>query len=762
MKIALIATYPPQQCGIGIFTHSLAHAMMRYHDENEIIILAIAEDDNTVYPPEVKMTIQKDRQTDYLDAANFINNSGVDVCILQHEYGIFGGQSGIYILPLIHRLKIPVITTLHTILQTPSYAEKAILQQICKMSHKVVAMSGRPITFLETIYHVPASKIMRIEHGIPDIHFDAQESKKELKLDGKSVLLTFGFVSRNKGIETAIKALPYIIENHPEILYIVLGKTHPNVVKHEGEEYRHYLQDLIASLELGDHVLLLDQFADEELLFKYLSACDIYITPYINEAQSTSGTLTYAMGAGCVVVSTPYWHAAELLTPNNGCLFDFKDHIGLSNVLKNLLEHPDMMKDIKDRAARYGERIIWPKIGEKYLHLSHRVMQTAVKVFPRKETEINLLLLPPFSLRHIKRITDDTGIIQHSKFGIPNFKDGYCLDDNARALLMVAMTYKQKKKQLALDLMPVYLSYILYMQNDNGTFRNFMSYSREFLDEVGSDDSFGRTIWALGFLMENAPNDAYAQTAKMIFFNAVPNFENIKSLRGIANIIIGISHYLQTVPTDKNMVEKLSNLTDNLMRQYNDNRSADWHWFESLLAYDNGILPLSLMYAYDVLKDKRIKEIALESMSFLTNHTLQDGYLSVIGNRQWFTKGKERSIYAQQPIDAMAMVLMYHKAYKMTNDASYIKKLFTSYLWFLGENDLRMNLYDFETKGCCDGFEDCGLNRNQGAESTLAYLISHLTVLKAYEESFNANEKKEVVSVKKLIPKGGMLKKLQL
>ncbi|MEE1963618.1 glycosyltransferase family 4 protein [Allomuricauda taeanensis] len=750
MKLAYIGTYPPRECGIGTFTQNLAHSMLENGKGVKEIMVFSMNDHNQKYPypPEVKLSINQEQQTDYLEAANYINLSGADACILEHEFGIYGGLSGIYILPLLHRLNIPLITTLHTILETPSYNEKAILKEICKMSDKVVVMSHKAIHFLVEIYDVPKEKIVLIEHGVPDIHFDKEQSRTEFKLNEKKLLLTFGFIGRNKGIETVIKALPQIIEKHPEALYIVLGKTHPNVLRHSGEEYRNYLQVLIKSLKLNDHVLLLNEFIDENELFKYLSACDIYITPYLSEAQITSGTLSYAMGAGCAVVSTPYWHAAELLAENKGRLFDFNDSDGLSEVLNELLENPENLHQIQENAAEYGQDIIWPKIGQKYTELITQVLSKPKEPLPKKENAIDPLLLPPFSLVHIKRLTDDTGIIQHAKFGIPNLKEGYCLDDNARALLMVCMTYKQKKDPLALEFMPVYLSYIHYMQNKDGTFRNFLSFNRNFLDETGSEDSFGRTIWALGYLLANAPNDAYYQTGKLVFFDAVPNFDNIKSIRGIANTMIGISHYLRTNASDDAMKETLHKLANILVSHYDQNHTEDWKWFESLLAYDNGILPLALLHAAEVLEDGDISKVAFDTMDFLTEHTMKDDYLSIIGNKDWYVRDKERSMFAQQPIDAEAMVLMYHQAYVLTGDRDFLKKLFTSFMWFLGENDMRMSLYDFETKGCCDGFENYGVNRNQGAESSLAYLISHLTVLQAYEESFQLEEIKTTKGTK--------------
>ena len=739
MKIAFIATYPPRECGIGAFTNNLFKSMLANsgstEGRHEGFVVALNDNELTYkYPQEVKLTIRQERQEDYLKAVKYINLSGADLCILEHEFGIFGGQSGVYILPLLHRLEVPLIVTLHTILKTPSYNEKAILKEICKMAQKIVVMSHKATEFLTSIYDVPKEKIALIEHGVPDIHFSPEESKKEFKLENKKVLLTFGFVGRNKGIETVIKALPKVVAKHPDVIYIVLGKTHPNVLRHSGEEYRIFLMRLVKNLQLEKHVLFLNEFIDERDLFKYLYACDIYITPYLNEAQITSGTLSYAVGVGAAVLSTPYWHAEELLADGRGRLFNFNNSGELATILIALLEHPEEMNKLKKKALEFGVKITWPKTGERYLALAQKTLKEERQVIAKKDTALDLLILPPFSLTHINRLTDDTGIIQHAKFGIPNLKEGYCLDDNSRALLMVLMAYRQIKDMRALELSPIYLSYIHYMQNADGTFRNFLSFSRNFLDEIGSEDSFGRTIWALGYLLGNAPNDAYYQTGKLVFLNASPNFENLKSIRGIANTMIGICYYLKSNPSDDSMTERLRNLANGLLKHYKENQAPDWNWFESLLAYDNGILPLALLHSAEILNDEKITQTAIESMDFLTKHTLKDNYLSIIGNEKWYKKEGERSVFAQQPIDAMAMVLMYHQAFHVTKNKDYLNKLYTSFLWFLGENDLRLSLYDFETQGCCDGFESNGVNRNQGAESSLAYLISHLTVLQAYEE----------------------------
>ncbi len=739
MKIVYIGTYPPRECGIGTFTKNLCKSMVSIYATKHGLIdgIVVAMDDHEQtynYPKEVKLTIRQEHQRDYLKASDFINLSGADLCVLEHEFGIFGGQNGVYILSLLHRLEIPLIVTLHTIVKTPTYNEKMVLQEICKMANKIVVMSHKAIEFLIEIYNVQKEKIVFIEHGVPDLKFDHEQSKKEFKLENKKVILTFGFISRNKGIETVIKALPNVVEKYPDILYIVMGKTHPNVIRHQGEEYRNYLQQLVKSLNLEKHVLFLNKFTNQKELFKYLSASDIYVTPYLNEAQITSGTLSYAIGVGSAVISTPYWHAEELLADGRGRLFNFNDSEELSTILMELFDKPELLKKLKKRAFEYGKKITWPKTGEKYIELTNRILDSKPEVFVKKETALDPLILPRFSLVHIKRLTDNTGIIQHAKFVVPNLKEGYCLDDNARALIMVLQAYRQKKDSLAFELIPIYLSYIHYMQNQDGTFRNFLSFDRRFLDEVGSEDSFGRAIWSLGYLLEHAPNDSYYQMGRLIYFDALPNFEKLQTLRGIANTMIGISYYLKSNPSDDSVTKILQNLAYKLIKKYEENSTKNWRWFEPLLTYDNGILPLALLYSAEILNENKITEIALESMEFLTETTLKDGYLSIIGNEKWYSKKSERSMFAQQPLDALAMVLMYYQAFNLTKDKEYLNKLYISFMWFLGENDLRMTLFDYETKGCCDGLEQYGVNRNQGAESSLAYLISHLTVLRAFEE----------------------------
>ena len=745
MKIAYIATYPPRQCGIGTFTQDLFNSMIeskKDDDEKNSFIVAMDDSDELqAYPEEVKLTIKQELQEDYLAAAKYINMSGADCCILQHEFGIFGGQDGIYILPLLHELEIPLIVTLHTVMQNPSNNQKEVLQTIGGMANRIVVMSHKAIEMLVDIYEIPRNKISYIEHGVPDIKYIQEEVKKEFKLENRKVMLTFGFIGRNKGIETAIKALPKVVKKHPDILYIILGKTHPNVIKHAGEEYRLSLIQLIEDLNLEKNVVLLNEFATQKQLFKYLYASDIYITPYLNEAQITSGTLSYAVGTGSAVVSTPYWHATELLSEGRGVLFDFGEIEQLSDTLIDLLDNPEKRLEIRRKAREHGHTITWPKIGGLYNEVVDAVIDEKVTIKKKEAVPFDISLLPEFSMKQIQRLTHDAGIIQHATFGIPNLKEGYCLCDNSRALLLALMAYRVKKDKPSLKLIPTYLSFILYMQNEDGNFRNFLSFSREYLDDVGSEDSFGRTIWAVGYLLNYPPNNSYRQIGHLIFDRAKPHFDNLQSIRSIANTIIGITYYLRSNMSDDAMIEKLRELTYKLIDHYNINNRDGWHWYEALLAYDNAILPLAMLHATSILNEEKIKKVAFDSMDFLVKHTMNNDYLSIIGNEEWFMKDGERSVFAQQPVDAMGMVLMFRKAYNITGDKTYLTKLFKSFKWFLGENDLRMSLYNHDTQGCCDGIESYGINQNQGAESTIAYLVSYLNVLKAHEDYYRKEKR---------------------
>jgi len=757
MKIAYISSYPPRECGIATFNHNLLRAIgfnKNAVSEDSFVVAMNDSDsiDEYEYPKEVKYVIRQENQKDYIRAADYINTSLADACILEHEYGIYGGESGVYILPLIARLQKPLITIFHTILKDPNHMQLTVLREIAKYSSRIVVMSHRAVGFLTSIYGIPYHKIQLIEHGVPDLEpKENNPVKQSIAFKGKKVLFTFGLISRNKGLETVIEALPAIVEKNPDVMYVILGTTHPGVIRNSGEEYRDSLKRLAKNLNVEANLTFINKFVSEEELHDYLTACDMYITPYLNEAQITSGTLSYAVGAGAAVVSTPYWHAQELLSDQRGKLFDFKKSGELAEIINELFEDESKLKELKTNAFEYGLHLRWPSTGDVFVDVLNEAID---KYLSEKETGgkpiIDPDIMPAFNLAHIQRLTDDTGIVQHAKYGIPNLKEGYCVDDNARALILTILAYQQNKSKVALDLLPIYLSYIQYMQCDDGNFRNFLSFRREYLDEVGTEDSFGRTIWALGYLINNAPNNSYREFAKELFLRSVPHFKDLKHLRGLGNTIIGLTHFIKAHPNDEHIKDQLDKLAEPLKAAYRKNKQGHWNWFEEKMTYDNAILPLALMSYYEVSKDQEAYDIAFESMEYLTQKTLISGYLNPVGNDGWlFRDGPEMAIYDQQAIETMAMVLMYFKAYEITHDKTYIKQMYVSYQWFLGENILRIPLFDHETKGCADGLQTYGINRNQGAESTLAYWISHLVVLKAMEFEYEFIQSSDLTAAQK-------------
>jgi glycosyltransferase involved in cell wall biosynthesis len=750
MKIAYISTYPPRECGIATFNQNLVKAIgVNFPERDSLLkgdfVVALTDSENIheyEYPEEVKYIIRQNHQKDYIRAANYINTSSADVCIMEHEFGIYGGESGIYILPFINRLEKPLISILHTVLKDPSYVQRIIVREIAEQSAKIIVMSNTAVEFLTTIYDIPVEKIQIIEHGVPDLEASEDNPVKNLTpFKNKRVLLTFGLISRNKGLETVVRALPKIVEQHPDVMYVILGNTHPGVIKNSGEEYRDHLKTLAAQLGVLQNLAFVNKFVTEEELIQYLTACEIYVTPYLNEAQITSGTLSYAVGAGAAIVSTPYWHATELLAHNRGRLFDFKDSETLSNIIIELLDNDETLAELKENAYEYGLHLRYPVIGGEFIKVAQEALyEHDFRDKILKNSIVDPEIMPKFSLSHVSRLTDDTGIVQHAKYGIPNLKEGYCLDDNARALIMALMAYERNHSQEAFELLPIYLSYIHYMQTEDGNFRNFLSFSRQYLDEVGSEDSFGRTVWALGYLIGCTSSNSYREFATEIFHKSFPHFKALHHLRGVANTVIGIASYLQVFPTDEGMVNEMTRLTQMLVDAYDKEHSEDWEWFEEKMTYDNAILPLALLHSCEITGNEKVKKIALKTMAFLDKLTLANGYLSPVGNDGWYYRGGTFPTFDQQAIETMAMVLMHFQAYKTFRKPEYIEKMFLSYRWFLGENTLRAPLYDHETKGCCDGLLPTGINRNQGAESTLAYLISHLTVLKAFELEYEYNK----------------------
>lgn len=735
LNVAFVGNYLPRICGIATFTTDICGAVTRNlsHSSN---VFAIAVNDNNKtydYPKEVIGTINQETQKDYIDAANIINTSNAEVVCLQHEYGIYGGWDGAYIMSLLSRLNIPVVTTLHTVLMSPSPNQKKIMNEIVSRSEKVIVMSRKAVDFLTDIYGVDRNNIELILHGTPDFHsIDSSHFKKRFKMEGRKMILTFGLLSPNKGIETVLNALPEVVEQFPDITYVVLGKTHPNILKEHGEKYRMSLMKLTEKLGLKSNVIFDNRFVSIGELKGWLSASDIYITPYMNKAQIVSGTLSYAISSGNATISTPYWHAKETLGDGTGVLFDFNDHKSLANILKDLLSDEKKLKTMQKKAFNFGKQTTWKKISKKYIDVLSPAAQKKPKEKVIYAKSSAVMRLPEFDLTHIKRLTDDTGIIQHAKYIVPDRRTGYCLDDNSRALMMSAWAFSLLKNDEAKKLLSVYCSFMNFMQKDDGKFKNFLDYNRNFMDHEGSDDSNGRTIWACGYVIWKSPNDSYRSMASECFRKTFPNIPKL-NLRGKAFAMLGLCSYLRAYQNDERAFILLKECSKNLIEAYSVKRDGDWHWFEDILCYDNAIMPMALFNAYQHLKEEDILKIAVESLAFLEKLIFKNGKMSIIGNNGWYKKGHARAQFDQQPIDAAAMVLALQSAYRATHNKEYLTRMKEAFDWFMGENDLGMPLYDIDTKGCADGLHQSGVSMNQGAESTISFLMALLAMIEEYE-----------------------------
>jgi glycosyltransferase involved in cell wall biosynthesis len=733
MKIALLGNYPPKACGIGTFTHSLARAILSnlraesIADFAEVIAMEDPADDHR-YPAEVTRTIRPQEAADYRAAADYLNRGGFDLLVLQHEYGIFGGDDGVYILHLLDRLRIPLIVTLHTVLKEPSYGQRSTLRRIGERAQALVVMSQLACSLLEEVFDLPAAKVHVIEHGVPVIDSAPREElRRRLGWADRRVLFTFGLLGRGKGIETSIRALPGIVEQHPDTIYVVLGKTHPHVLRDSGEEYREYLQELAEELGVGDNLEMISKFASEQELFDCLRAADIYVVPYPNEAQITSGTLAYAVGAGAAIVSTPFWHATELLAGGRGRLFPFHDSAELAATVNELLSDDRSLAALRHRAATYGAELLWPAIGHEYIEL----FGTARVAYDEEEGSQGKPSVPPdIKLDHLLRLTDDCGIVQHAKYAIPNRHEGYCLDDNGRALLLVGMLAERQladRDQLA-KLADTYIGYILHAQNHDGTFRNFMSYDRRFLERTGSEDSYGRALWGVSYCLAHPVRADHRPLLHEIFIRAIGHIEDKRSPRTLAYGVLSLSYFLDYRPGDEAMLDLLDRLCGRLLDHYGDSREEGWSWFENYLTYSNGILPYALYRALNHLNKESIREAADASTAFLAEQTIVDGVCSPIGCAEPYVFRRSRPRFDQQPVDVMCKVLLFDEACRHQQLRPHCRHLRQAFDWFLGRNDLKVPLYNAETGGCHDGLMETGANQNQGAESLLAYLISRVVV----------------------------------
>ena len=732
-RIAFVGNYLPRQCGIATFTTDLCEAVATEYGDTSCIALPVNDiEAGYAYPARVRFELAEKDIDSYRRAADFLNINSVDLVCLQHEYGIYGGAAGSHILALLRELRMPVVTTLHTILQEPNPVQRRVLQEVAALSDRVVVMSERGVEFLQEVYEIPADKIDLIPHGIPDVPFVDPSFHKDLfGVEGKMVLLSFGLLSANKGIETVISALPAILARYPNVVYIIVGATHPHVLRQDGETYRLSLQRLAHELGVAGQVIFYNRFVSLDELIEFISAADIYITPYLTPAQITSGTLAYTLGAGKAIISTPYWYAEEMLAEERGALVPFRDPAALAGQVLDLLDNESERHAMRKRAYLFGRAMIWPQVAQRYMASFERARDERRSFIPAgfavKPLDQRPGALPLLKLDHLRNMTDHTGMLQHANFTIPNYHEGYSIDDNARALIVTTHLMELDLGQGdSLTLASRYLAFIGYAFNhETGRFRNFMDYQRHWLEESGSEDSHGRTLWALGTVLGRSNTPALQSMAGWLFEQALPAILDTTSPRAWAFTLIGIHEYLRRYDGDRRASQVRDELAGRLLKLYQHSRTDEWRWFEAGLSYCNAVLPQALLMCGQWIPDQTMTEVGLESLHWLADlqqATPGGGHFVPIGSNGFYAQGGERARFDQQPVEAQTMVSACLEAYRSSGDGVWHKEAGRAFEWFLGRNDLNLPLYDPTTGGCRDGLHPDRPNENQGAESTLAFL----------------------------------------
>jgi len=755
-RIAVIGNYLPRHCGIATFTTDLCEAISAEYGTARLMALPVNDTESGYdYPARVRWSLAQDDPTSYQQAAEFLNFNNIDMVCLQHEYGIFGGPAGSHILQLLRGLKMPVVTTLHTVLREPNPDQLMVMQEIAELSDRLIVMSQLSAQMLQEIFSVPGSKIDMVPHGVPDLPFlDPNFFKDRFGVEGKAVLLTFGLLSPNKGIENVIQALPQILSKHKNVVYIVAGATHPHVLRREGDKYRDSLKALAKEVGVESQVIFHNRFASPEEMAEFIGAADIYITPYRHEAQVVSGTLAYALGAGKAIISTPYWHAIELLDDRRGALVPFQNSEAIAQKTIELLDTPAIRHAMRKRAYVFARAMTWKTVAQSYMESFSRVrsdrMETPRVQFSARMTEKSLSQLPTLNLDHVNALTDDTGMLQHAIFTIPNRAEGYATDDNARALIFTVLL-----EQLGIDHFAQanavnpdwpfrYLAFLEHAFNPvKQRFRNFLGYDHRWTEELGSEDSHGRALWALGTLLARSTNRGLRGAAGRLFEFSLTSIVEFHSPRAWAYALLGVQEYLHAYPGDRDARRIRLALAQRLLDLYDAVRRTRWKWFEDVVAYGNARLPQAMLLVGSACADDRMVSAGLESLDWLMEQQRceTNGHFVPIGSQGFYRQGEEKARFDQQPIEAAGAVSACLQAYLVTGDSRWRKEAWSAFNWFLGDNDLQLSLYDSVTGGCRDGLHPDRANENQGAESTLSFLMA-LLEMRALQQS----EPKEILS----------------
>jgi len=732
-KIAFVGDYLPRKCGIATFTHDMRASVAARYPDAECFVVPVNDcPEGYDYPAEVRFEIEEQNLESYVRAADFLNFANTDVVCLQHEYGIFGGTAGSHILSLVRDLRMPVVTTFHTVLREPNNDQKRVLVELAGLSARVVVMTERARAFLRDIYDIPDAKIDLIAHGIPDTPFvDPNPFKEQFGVEGRLVALTFGLLSPNKGIEHVLRAMPEIIKSFPNFVYIVLGATHPALVRDQGERYRLSLERLARNLGIGKHVIFYNRFVELNELTEFIRAADVYVTPYLNAAQITSGTLAYAFGCGKAVVSTPYWHAEELLADGRGVIVPFADSGAIAREIRSLLEDEPRRTTMCAEAYRRGREMIWEQSARHYME-SFQQTRLGRQDQPCKPLAVRTLAeqqadLPDWRLDHLLRMSDATGMLQHATHTIPNYDEGYCTDDNARALLLTVLLDELGHGGAEIERLATrYAAFLQAAFNpETKRFRNFLGFDRRWLEQVGSDDSHGRALWALGTCVGRSRRPDLPAWAAAHFERALPAILETTSPRAWAFSLLGIREYLRRLGGDRVTAQIRDTLTARLLDIYDRTTTPDWPWFEEILSYDVARLPQALIASGHESGNARAREVGLQSLSWLVKvQTAPQEHFRAIGSNGFYRKGHAPARFDQQPVEACATVSACLEAYRVTADTTWLTEARSAFEWFLGRNDLGQELYDPRTGGCGDGLQEDRVSRNQGAESTLSFLTS--------------------------------------
>jgi glycosyltransferase involved in cell wall biosynthesis len=731
-RLAFVGNSLPRRCGIATFTTHLQQAVAASRPDLDTSIVAMTDEVHTYdYPPVVCFQIQDQNVEDYARAATFLNGGGFEAISLQHEFGIFGGAAGGHIMALLSRLTMPIVTTLHTVLAAPNDTQRVVIDQITEVSSKIVVMSKKGRDLLRSVYQVPAEKIELIPHGIPDYPFvEPDQAKILLGFAGRAVILTFGLLSPNKGIEVMIDAMPTILKNRPDAVYVVLGATHPNLIAQHGETYRESLMKRARDLGIADHVVFLNQFVDQLTLLSFISMCDIYVTPYLNEEQMTSGTLSYSFGLGKAIVSTPYWHAQELLADGQGVLVPFGDSAATGIEISELLRDDARRHAMRARAWSVGRSMTWERAAERTLEvfeharLGHGigVMKPPVRVGSIWDGEV----LPEMRFDHFLSMCDDTGLLQHAVHSVPDRHHGYCVDDNARALLLACAFNHHGERRLPEAMTSRFAAFVQHAWNpDTRRFRNFLSFDRRWLEDKGSEDSHARTLWALGECSRDDSNPSLRQWAAALFANALPAVKDFCSPRAWAFTLLGLDAYHAAAPRDANATHMRKLLADRLMFILSHVETKDWIWFEEGLAYDNARLPQALIVTGTSMGVQHYIEAGLKSLRWLMAlQTAPEGFFRPIGNESFGERRRQPRAFDQQPLEATATISACAAAWQAEGDVPWKAHIARVFGWFLGDNDLGVPLIDTETGACRDGLHPDRANENRGGESVVCYLLS--------------------------------------